>query len=121
MVKLSILDARLLGELIPSAKRTFTLLLCDLEDKIRAAAEAGYDGVGLNSFDIDRYLGQKHSSEEMVSLLDKYQIPISELACPVEWHYEGEGRKKAMEEFRDTFSYASSLGCSVVTFVLPPP
>jgi len=135
MVKIGILDQRLIEELIlptegPStqklsreiiapAERAFTLLLCDLEDLIRAAAEAGYDGVGLSSSEIERYLGQKHSSEELVSLPDKYQIPVSEVCCIVEWNYEGKARKKAMEDARKIFSYASLLGCSVVDIGLP--
>jgi len=119
MVKIAIQDARLLGELIPPAERTFTLLLCDAEDKIRAAAEAGYDGVALIASEIERYVRQ-HSSEEMVSLLDKYQISVSEIACPVDWHYEGEGRKKAMEETRKAFSYASLFGRDVIALVVLP-
>jgi sugar phosphate isomerase/epimerase len=87
MVKIASGNQRLLGELIPPAKRTFILLLCDLEDKFRATAEAGYDGVSLILNNIERYLGQKHSSEEMVSLLDKYQIPVSEFGYTFEWHY----------------------------------
>jgi len=125
MEKIAILDQRLLGESIPPAAKgppggTFTLLLCDLEDQIRAAAEAGYDGVGLSSYDIERYLRQNHSSEEMVSLLDKYRIPVSQISCIVEWHYEGEARKKAMEEMRRISAYASLLGCDMLDVELSP-
>jgi hypothetical protein len=87
MVKIAIGDQRLLGELISPAKRPFILLLCDLEDKFRATAEAGYDRVSLILNNIERYLEQKHSSEEIVSLLDKYQIPVSEFGYTFEWHY----------------------------------
>ena len=115
MMKISLVDSRGLGELIPPAERDFTLVECNVEDKIRAAAEAGFNGVGLNGVDINKHLSQGHSIEDIVPLLDKYGIPVSEIAFSAEFKYsQGEIREKVFEGARKTFSYASLLGCNVI-------
>jgi sugar phosphate isomerase/epimerase len=115
MTKISLVDSRGLGELIPQAERDFTLVECNVEDKIRAAAEAGFSGVGLNGVDINKHLSQGHSIGDIVPLLDKYGIPVSEIAFSAEFKYsQGEIREEVFEEARKTFAHASLLGCKVI-------
>lgn len=120
-LKISIIDQRIIGQLIPAAKRNFSMVESTLEDKIRAAAEAGYDGVGLREEDIEEYFRQRHTMKDIGLLLEEYAIPVNEVDFDSGWQYSrGKSRIIAFEKARKCFMYASFLGCNLTVAVASP-
>ncbi|KFN93364.1 xylose isomerase-like TIM barrel protein [Tetragenococcus muriaticus PMC-11-5] len=61
---------------------------CSFEERISAAANAGYEGVGLTAEAYADALATGLTDEDFLQLLEKYQIKVTEVECIQAWAAE---------------------------------
>ncbi len=81
----------------------------DFEDRVVAAAKAGFAGIGLKEVDLDHIL-QRRSLREMKSILDDNGLKHVELEFLTDWFLEGEKRKKSDQTKSMLLKAAEALG-----------
>lgn len=85
----------------------------DLRQRIEAAGEVGYTGVGLTHQDLEHW-GRRYPAKELLQILDANGIRVVELEILFEWFQTGD-RRRASDEVRGTlFRWAEALGASHV-------
>lgn len=100
---------------------TSTIRNCglDIQEKIGLTAQAGYHGIELWVSEIEDYLSKGGSLPELRSLLDQYNLKLPNLIAFFQWaHPDQSIRSKALNEAKETFEMAKSLGSN---FVAAPP
>jgi sugar phosphate isomerase/epimerase len=80
------------GEALPHTDREYSPF--DFEDRVVAAAKAGFKGVGIWHADLDHILGRRNLTE-MKQILDDNGITNLELEFLTDWFLDGERRKKS--------------------------
>ncbi|MDO4680763.1 MAG: sugar phosphate isomerase/epimerase [Aerococcus sp.] len=58
---------------------------CKFEDRCKAASEAGYDGIGLRAETYVDALNEGLTDQDILDVLDKYQIRCTEVEYIVQW------------------------------------
>jgi sugar phosphate isomerase/epimerase len=66
----------------------------DFEDRVEAAAQAGFKGIGIWHADLDHIL-EKRTLKEMKRILDDNGIKYLELEFLTDWFLEGERKRKS--------------------------
>ena len=93
---------------------TSTIRACELgaEDEIKAAADAGYDGVELWVRELDTYTEGGGSLADLKGLLDDRGVAVPNLIAFFEWAVpDEEARREELEDARRVFRMAADLGC----------
>lgn len=90
-----------------------------VEEEIRIAAEAGYDGIELWVSEIDQYVESGTSLETLKETLDRHNLTVPNLIAFFNWGSPDEAeRQQGLKEAARVFSMAKRLGCP---FVAAPP
>ena len=100
---------------------TSTLRACNLsiEEEIKVAARAGYEGVELWLSEIDAYVGQGGKLSEIKGMLDEHAVKLPNIIAFFQWaNPDEELRKKELEEARRVLMIAQEIDCS---YVAAPP
>jgi len=100
---------------------TSTIRDCDLgiEDEIKIAAQAGYQGIELWLSEIEDYVNQGGKLSEIKGFLDKHGLKIPNIIAFFQWaNPDNEIRKEALEEAGQVLAIAQKIGC---TYVAAPP
>ena len=105
------------GDFLPGADRTACPL--PLEERIAAAAAAGYTGVGLWHGDLVQFLGRGGSYRELRRLLEAKGMRHIELEYVGDWFTEGERRQRADAMRQDLFAAADALGARHIKVMAP--
>ena len=81
----------------------------DFEDRVVAAAKAGFKGIGLKEADLAHIL-ERRSFKEMKRILDDNGIRHVELEFLTDWFLEGEKKKKSDKTRQMLLTAAEALG-----------
>lgn len=81
----------------------------DFEDRVSAAAKAGFKGIGLKEADLDHIL-ERRSFKEMKRILDDNGMKHVELEFLTDWFLDGEKKKKSDKTRRLLLTAAEALG-----------
>ena len=81
----------------------------DFEDRVVAAAKAGFAGIGLKEVDLEHTL-QSRSLKEMKHILDDNGMKHVELEFLTDWFLEGEKKKKSDQTKMMLLKAAEALG-----------
>ncbi|GMA45984.1 sugar phosphate isomerase/epimerase family protein [Tetragenococcus muriaticus] len=71
---------------------------CSFEERISAAANAGYEGVGLTAEAYADALATGLTDEDFLQLLEKYQIKVTEVECIQAWAAEERSYEEKFKE-----------------------
>lgn len=71
---------------------------CKFEDRCKAASEAGYDGIGLRAETYTDALNEGLTDEDLIAILDKYQIRCTEVEYIVQWCEEPRSYEQKYKE-----------------------
>jgi sugar phosphate isomerase/epimerase len=80
----------------------------DFEDRVEAAARAGFKGIGIWHSDLDHIL-EKRSLKEMKQILDDNGIKHLELEFLTDWFLDGERKKKSDIQKKKLLAAAEAL------------
>ncbi len=58
---------------------------CKFEDRVKAAKEAGYEGIGLRAETYVDALNEGLFDEDILAILDKYEMKVTEVEYIVQW------------------------------------
>lgn len=105
------------GDFLPGAGRTACPL--PLEERIAAAAAAGYRGIGLWHGDLVNLLEQGGRYRDLRRMLESDGMRHIELEYVGDWFTEGERRQRADAMRQDLFAAADELGARHIK-VMPP-
>ncbi len=81
----------------------------DFEDRVSAAAKAGFKGIGLKEADLDHIL-ERRSFKEMKRILDDNGMKHVELEFLTDWFLDGEKKKQSDKTRRLLLTAAEALG-----------
>jgi sugar phosphate isomerase/epimerase len=81
----------------------------DFEDRVVAAAKAGFKGIGLKEADLDHIL-ERRSLKEMKRILDDNGIRHVELEFLTDWFLEGEKKRRSDKTKQMLLTAAEALG-----------
>jgi sugar phosphate isomerase/epimerase len=81
----------------------------DFEDRVVAAARAGFAGIGLKEVDLEHTL-KRRSLKEMKQILDDNGVKHVELEFLTDWFLDGEKKKKSDQTKRMLLQAAEALG-----------
>ena len=81
----------------------------DFEDRVAAAAKAGFAGIGIKEADLAHIL-QRRSLKEMKQILDDNGVKHVELEFITDWFLDGEKKKKSDETKWMLLKAAEALG-----------
>src|SRR5687767_5606726 len=81
----------------------------DLRERIEAAGEAGYRGIGLADKDL-RYWGRNYTPREVKAILADNNIHHVELEMLFGWYAQGEQRRKSDATRAELLRWAQTLG-----------
>jgi sugar phosphate isomerase/epimerase len=95
------------GGALPHTDREYSPF--DFEDRVRAAAKAGFKGVGIWHADLDHIL-ESRSLTEMKRIFDDNGIKHVELEFIADWFLEGERKKRSDIQKRKLLGAAAALG-----------
>lgn len=105
------------GDFIPSAGRAACPL--PLEERIGAAAAAGYTGIGLWHGDLVQFLEQGGRYGDLRQRLEANGLRHIELEYVGDWFTEGERRQRADAVRQDLFAAADGLGARHIKVMAP--
>lgn len=71
---------------------------CFFEDRVKAAAEAGYDGIGLRAESYVDALNEGLTDQDILNILDKYQVKCTEVEYIVQWCEEPRSYEQKYKE-----------------------
>jgi sugar phosphate isomerase/epimerase len=80
------------------------------EDRVAAAAGAGYSGIGLLADDYRACRARGLTEEEMTAVLDRHGIVVSEIEFLYHWAYDGERGRFARELEATLYEMADAFG-----------
>jgi 2-keto-myo-inositol isomerase len=92
-----------------------TTMKASLEEDIRNAADAGFDGVELWGAKLDKYLGS-HSASDLKALLAKARIPPLSINSIEDATYSPD-RKSVIDRCRTWSKLCAEMGCPVIVVV----
>lgn len=81
----------------------------DFQDRVQAAAKAGFTGIGLWHADVEHIL-QRRTLKEMKQILDDNGIRHVELEFLTDWFLEGERKKQSDIQKQKLLAAAEALG-----------
>ena len=61
---------------------------CKFEDRVKAAKEAGYEGIGLRAETYVDALNEGLFDKDILAILDKYDMKVTEVEYIVQWAEE---------------------------------
>lgn len=95
---------------------TVSIKAQSLTEKIKIAMSAGYRGIGLYNGDMDQYLNNGGTIEELKKFIAGEGAEISELMAIKKWFQVSKDKwNEAQDEARRKFEDSRILGCSCVT------
>jgi len=97
----------LAGDVHPHSETEYSPF--DFEDRIVAAANAGFAGIGLKEVDLEHIL-QRRSLKEMKRIFDDNGIKHVELEFLTDWFLDGEKKKKSDQTKLMLLKTAEALG-----------
>jgi len=100
---------------------TSTIRACGLsiEEKVKLAAQAGYQGIELWVSEIDAHVHQGRKLSEIKEMLEQHGLVVPNIIAFFQWAIpDKELRKKGLEEAKQIFSIAQQLNCP---YVAAPP
>lgn len=71
---------------------------CKFEDRVIAAKEAGYEGIGLRAETYVDALNEGLFDEDILAILDKHQIKVTEVEYIVQWAEENRSYEQKYKE-----------------------
>ncbi len=71
---------------------------CRFEERVRAAKEAGYEGIGLRAENYVDALAEGLCEEEILAILKKYEMRVTEIEYIVEWAEEPRSYEQKYKE-----------------------
>jgi len=80
----------------------------DFQDRVQAAAKAGFTGMGFWHADLAHVL-QKHTLNEMKQILDDHGIDQIEIEFLLDWFHDGERKKKSDEQRQKLLEVCQAL------------
>src|ERR1700734_3135310 len=95
------------GGALPHTDREYSPF--DFQDRVEAAAKAGFKGVGIWHADLEDIL-EKRSLKEMKRILDDNGIKHLELEFLTDWFLEGEQKKQSDIRKKMLLTSAEALG-----------
>ena len=105
------------GDFLPGAGRTACPL--PIEERIDAAAAAGYTGIGLWHGDLVQFLEQGGRYGDLRQRLEANGLRHIELEYVSDWFTEGERRQRADAMRQDLFAAADGLGARHIKVMAP--
>ncbi|WP_125768470.1 sugar phosphate isomerase/epimerase family protein [Companilactobacillus furfuricola] len=88
-----------MSELHPITVSSWTLGdKCSFEDRCKYASEAGYDGIGLRAENYVDALNEGLSDQDLLDILDKYNIKCTEVEYIVQWCEEPRSYEQKYKE-----------------------
>lgn len=100
---------------------TSTIRACGLsiEEEIKVAAQAGYQGIELWVSEIDAYVNQGGELSKLKTMLDQHGLEAPNVIAFFQWaNPDKEARKKELEEARRILTMAREINCM---YVAAPP
>jgi len=95
------------GGALPHTDREYSPF--DFQDRVEAAATAGFKGIGIWHADLEHIL-QKRNLKEMKQILDDNSIKYLELEFLTDWFLEGEQKKRSDIRKKMLLTAAEALG-----------
>jgi sugar phosphate isomerase/epimerase len=95
------------GGALPHTDREYSPF--DFQDRVEAAAKAGFKGIGIWHADLEHIL-EKRSLKEMKRILDDNGIKYVELEFLTDWFLEGEQKKRSDIRKKMLLTAAEALG-----------
>lgn len=86
---------------------------CTFEERVKAAAEAGYDGIGLRAETYVDALNEGLFDEDILAILDKYGIRCTEVEYIVQWCEEKRSYEQMYKE-QMCFHMCELFGVNVI-------
>ncbi|GBD61814.1 putative uncharacterized protein [Tetragenococcus halophilus subsp. halophilus] len=71
---------------------------CSFEKRVRVAARAGFAGIGLTAEAYVDALAEGYSDEELLQILKKYQMKVTEIECVQAWAAENRSYEEKFKE-----------------------
>ena len=71
---------------------------CKFEDRVKAAKEAGYEGIGLRAEPYVDALNEGLFVEDILAILDKYDMKVTEVEYIVQWAEEHRSYEQKYKE-----------------------
>ena len=71
---------------------------CTFEDRVKAAKEAGYEGIGLRAETYVDALQEGLTDQDILAILDKYDIKVTEVEYIVQWAEENRSYEQKYKE-----------------------
>ena len=71
---------------------------CKFEDRVIAAKEAGYEGIGLRAETYVDALNEGLHDEDILAILDKHGIKVTEVEYIVQWAEENRSYEQKYKE-----------------------
>ena len=71
---------------------------CKFEDRVKAAKEAGYEGIGLRAETYVDALNEGLFDEDILAILDKYDMKVTEVEYIVQWAEEHRSYEQRYKE-----------------------
>lgn len=68
---------------------------CGFEERVRAAKNAGFEGIGLRAETYVDALNQGLSDSDILNILNKYNMSVTEVEYIVQWADEQDTRPKS--------------------------
>lgn len=94
---------------------TVTIRGAALEEKIEAAREGGYEGIGLWREEVEKFAAGGRSLADLRRMVEGNGLVAAEICFVGGWQWAvGEARAKAFDSAKETFEMAQGLGCGVV-------
>jgi sugar phosphate isomerase/epimerase len=85
-------------------------LECPFEDRVLAAAQAGFTGIGLYVAEYRRLLAEGARNADLRAVLDHHGIRVVELEALRGWLVDGPAHKEYLEHERAVFAMGDALG-----------
>ncbi|MGT2754607.1 sugar phosphate isomerase/epimerase family protein [Streptococcus ovis] len=71
---------------------------CTFEDRVKSAKEAGYEGIGLRAETYVDALQEGLTDQDILAILDKYDIKVTEVEYIVQWAEENRSYEQKYKE-----------------------
>ena len=96
---------------------------CKFEDRVKAAKEAGYEGIGLRAETYVDALNEGLFDEDILAILDKYDMKVTEVEYIVQWaeehrSYEQKYKEQLCFHMCELFN-VKQINCGLMDLMLP--
>ncbi len=71
---------------------------CKFEERVKAAKEAGYDGIGLRAETYVDALNEGLHDEDILAILEKYDMKVTEVEYIVQWAEDARSYEQKYKE-----------------------